>query len=388
MTVEELQNAYKKDSFTIPEGNDSLSDEMPNFYIDEMPYVKIKEIRVENYKIFDKFKISFEDNNSVKDFACFIGPNGYGKSTTLQIIQSIFSNYNSYEEDRLVAWLSKSIRHVDGISDPNGDFLIEADLVSSMGEYTVSLNKHGFIKDHPKELSHLLSRICYYTKFDQELKQFNLRKDKWAIFKELFEAVTGFEIEEEVGAFSIGGSSLIDEEFIFGFYVKKPNETIYYKECSDGERKIMKSFSTLLSLEYSPSVILIDNVEMHVESGRHLPLIQAMKKCFNESQIITTTHSYHISRNFCDKNNIYDLRLLSCKDIFKEENWRLQVLDEIKDYLIKINNLESQNNNLFKTGKKLLSSLEKNNLNKDKFKKEVYSFFSDVLKLYIEDLIK
>jgi ABC-type multidrug transport system ATPase subunit len=91
MTVEELQNAYKKDSFTIPEGNDSLSDEMPNFYIDEMPYVKIKEIRVENYKIFDKFKISFEDNNSVKDFACFIGPNGYGKSTTLQIIQSIFS---------------------------------------------------------------------------------------------------------------------------------------------------------------------------------------------------------------------------------------------------------------------------------------------------------
>jgi energy-coupling factor transporter ATP-binding protein EcfA2 len=359
----------------------------PNFKIGKMPYVKLKKIKVKNFKAFDDLKVNFDS-----DFTCFIGPNGSGKSTTLEIIQSIFSNYSGYEEKRMVSLLGKSVRHVKG-DDKSGvygdsDFLIEAEIESNLGDYKVSLNKKGFLKDHPKEVSYLVSRLCYYTRFDQELTRLNLRKDKWDIFKELFEAVTGFEIEEEVSSFSLG-NDVVDEEFVLGFYVKKPNETIHYKECSDGERKIMKSFSTLLSLDYKPSIILIDNVEMHVESGRHLPLINAMKKCFNGSQIVTTTHSYHISRNFCKKNEVYDLRLLKTKDIFKKESWRLQISDEIKDSLVKLNNLNPINKKLVNEANEIINSLGlENSINKKEYKEKIKHFMSDVFSLYVEDLIK
>ena len=47
------------------------------------------------------------------------------------------------------------------------------------------------------------------------------------IFKELFEAITGFEIEEEETVFSLGKKK---QDFVLGFYVHKPNETIHYNK--------------------------------------------------------------------------------------------------------------------------------------------------------------
>ena len=231
----------------------------------------------------------------------------------------------------------------------------------------------------------LAMRLCYYTRFDQELRKFQLDRSKWSLFKELFEAVTGFEIEEEETEFAVGNSR-ISKEFVFGFFVKKPNETIHYKECSDGERKIMKSFSSLLNLEYIPSVILIDNVEMHVESGRHLPLIKAMKKCFDTSQIVTTTHSYHISRNFSNKHQVYDLRLLNCMEIYRKEPWRLQVFDEIKDSLIK---LETFNDtlDLQKDGRDILKQLNYEIEDISDFRSDVKQFMFEVVSCSVEDMI-
>jgi predicted ATP-binding protein involved in virulence len=197
--------------------------------------------------------------------------------------------------------------------------------------------------------------------------------------------VTGFEIEEEETEFAVGNSR-IKKEFVFGFFVKKPNETIHYTECSDGEKKIMKSFSSLLNLEYIPSIILIDNVEMHVESGRHLPLIRAMKKCFNNSQIITTTHSYHISRNFSDKHQVYDLRLLNCSTIYRREPWRLQVFDELKDALIKLETFDDTAD-LQKDGRELLRQLNHEIPDISDFRVDVKQFMCEVVCRFVEDVI-
>jgi len=366
-----------------------LISNIPDFKESDFPYVKLKHLYIRNYKIFHDYCIDFTNNGDISDFACFIGPNGCGKSTTLEIIQAIFSNYDSYDPTRLKTMLGKSVRHVEG-GDKSGiygdsDFCIRATLDTSLGDYEVVLTKEGFKQGHPDKIKHLVLRLCYFTRFDQELRKFQLSREKWPLFKELFEAVTGFKIEEEETEFSVGNSK-VEKEYVFGFYVKKPNETIHYKECSDGERKIMKSFSSLLNLEYTPSIILVDNVEMHVESGRHLPLIRAMKRCFEDSQIVTTTHSYHISRNFSNKNQIYDLRLLNCIEIYRKEPWRLQVHDEIKDSLIKLETFNGTED-LVEDGRSLLAQLNHPIEDVSEFRSDVKQFMFEVISFFVEDMI-
>jgi len=368
----------------------SFITEMPDFKEDNAPSVKLKSLYIKDFKIFHDFAIDFTNDDEVSDFACFIGPNGCGKSTTLEIIQNLFSNYDRYDKLRLSNLLGKCVRHTEA-GDKSGiygdsDFRIRGIFETTYGDYEVVLTKTGFKIDHPEKIKNLVMRLCYFTRFDQELRKFQLDRSKWGIFKELFEAVTGFEIEEEETEFAIGNSKT-SKEFVFGFYVKKPNETIHYKECSDGERKIIKSFSSLLNLEFAPSVILIDNVEMHVESGRHLPLIRAMKKCFRGSQIITTTHSYHISRNFSDKNQVFDLRLLSCQEIFRKEPWRLQVFDEIKDSLIKLETF-NDSSELQKDGRDLLKQLSYPVEDLIDFRADIKQFLFEVLSLQVEDMIQ
>lgn len=79
---------------------------------------------------------------------------------------------------------------------------------------------------------------------------------------------------------------------------------------------------------------------MHVEAGRHIQLIESMKRCFPHSQIFSTTHSYQISKNFGKKEELYDLRLLKASDLVKQQPWRLQIADEVKESISKIKSME------------------------------------------------
>ncbi|GAG42536.1 unnamed protein product, partial [marine sediment metagenome] len=87
----------------------------------------------------------------------------------------------------------------------------------------------------------------------------------------------------------------------------------------------------------------VDNVAMHVESGRHLNLIQSLKRCFPDSQIFATTHSYQISRNFGDRSELYDLRLLKVSEDIQAEPFRLYWVDEIKDSISKLKAMTMRN---------------------------------------------
>lgn len=305
--------------------------------------VKIKSIHFENFKAFDDNVFDFTQDGKCKNFICFHGPNGCGKTTILDAITIIFSKYEGRDPRHVIALLGKSVRHVDGVRraiyDKDSNFLITANINSSLGDYQVQINKEGFIKDHPSEVKDILGTICFYAKFDQELHQFQLTRDKWETFKELFEAVTGFKTEETTTVFNESEDKTqaeIMQKYVVGFMIQKPDEKISHKECSAGERKIIKSFSTLLNKAHNPSVVCIDNAEMHVESGRHINLIESMKKCFPSSQIFATTHSYQISRNFGERNQLYDLRLLKASPLIKEEPWRLYMVDELRDSISKL----------------------------------------------------
>jgi len=325
--------------------------DLPNFQLDELdiPPIKIKSIHIQNLKGYKDYTFDFsqdrDGDEQCKTFVCFHGPNGTGKTTVLEAIQLIFSRFDSYEADRLKAYLGKNVRNEDGKSSgiySEEDFLLTATIQKSPTEfYEVQINKTGFIKDHPDDVKDIFYRLFFYARLDQELNQFQLNRDKWPIFKELCEAVTGFEIEEKENVFDLSEDPVQAElmnKYILGFWVKKPHEKISHTECSAGERKIIKSFSTMLNMEYTPKVICIDNATMHVELGRHIALIESIKKCFPDSQIFATTHSYRMSRNFGAKNQMYDLRLVNNPDI---KGWRLQMFDEIEDSVYKLESLTS-----------------------------------------------
>ena len=369
--------------------------------------IKLRNIMFKNFMAFQHAFFDFTNKSGdPHSFCCFHGPNGCGKTTVLNAIQTIFSNFDAYNSVRLNANLGKLVRRID--VEKSGtyiedNFLVVAEIQDNDKIYKVELNKNGFVKkdssgnkisfDHPPDIKGLLHKICFFARFDMELDKFQLRRDKWDLFKDLFESVTGFEIEESLNVFSLGSiqaQSEIMDEYVFSFKIHKPNETILNKDCSAGERKIIKSFSTLLNKEYNPSIILVDNVAMHVESGRHLNLINSMKRCFPDSQLFATTHSYNISKNFSHRSQLYDLRFITATGKMKDDKWRFFLIDEIKDSLLKVKSmselpskdimvLEGQGENLIE--------LCRNHDDVVKVKEDVKSFTSEISKLFIDDIV-
>ncbi len=359
------------------------------FSLDTVPNIQIKNIRIQNFKAYDDFTMDFTKNDSVKPFICFIGENGVGKSTVLNAIQMLFQRYDGYDSERLINQMQTCVRHVSS-SKTNAcgdDFLIEAEIKCENGDYKVGLNKNGFIEDHPSEMKQLLYRLCYYAKFDRDLHQFQLTRDKWDTFKALFESVTGYEIEEMTDVFSYSEDPVqarLMDKYILGFLVKKPFEMISHKECSNGEKKVIKSFSTLLNLEIAPRVILIDDIAMHVALSRHIALIEAMQRCYPASQIFSTTHSYRITKSLRRIDEIYDLRLMHANEIVVSEPWRLRLIDEMDDALYKLDGLNTENGKiLYETGKKIRDCCTLPVRDLQDFQKDVMKFLKEVSDLYI-----
>ena len=369
---------------------------LPDYKIDDskIPEVKIKSIRFQKFKVFEDATFDFMKDDQCQNFICFHGNNGCGKTTILETITLIFSRLEGREEEKLKALLGKSVRHVDGNQNAiynDEDFLITANIHSSIGDYEVQISKKGFIKDHPTEIKDIVYRLCYYARFDQELHQFQLNRQHWPLFKDLFESVTGFTITEKAGVFSDSQDSIQAEilsKYVLGFQIQKPDEIISHKECSAGERKIIKSFSTVLNKECMPAVVCIDNAEMHVEAGRHINLIESMKRCFPKSQIFVSTHSYQISKNFGNKNQLRDLRLLKVSDLIKSEPWRLYVADEIKDGISKLRSVTTNKEMVvlyIEEGNTLLKNIF-TDINLTCIIAESKKYLEKVASLYIDDL--
>jgi len=369
--------------------------DLPDFTLEEVPVIKIKNLRIKNLKAFEDYTFDFTDNHIPKNFICFMGPNGAGKSTALNCIQTIFTRFEGYDAERLKTMLGKAVRHtgktLSGVYGED-DFLIEADIHSSIGDYSIQINKNGFVKDHPEKIKLIVYRLCYLTRFDQELNQFQLIREKWPIFKDLFGAVTGYEVEEITDIFQASedpAQAKMMEKYVLGFWVHKPREIIHHKECSDGEKKIIKSFSTLLNIEFEPQVIAVDNIEMHVELKRHISLIESMRKCFPNSQIFSTTHSYRMLKDFGKRSSIYDLRKMKTDPMMTREPWRFYAIDEVEDAILKIDREEKDHlsDDLVIEGKKIIDLCYADINDLAQFKMRLKKFLKDVADKFVIDIM-
>lgn len=296
----------------------------------------LKSLRMKNFKCYENYNLNFgDDDDGVFLIFGLFGPNGCGKTTILDAITLSMSSFASYSEKRIDVALSKYIRNYKMLSPSEqscSDFIVEADFVSDIGDYTVAINRRGYIdgKEHPPQIKESLIRQCYRTRYDEELNLFQLRIDRWELFKELFEAVTGYSVEKvecPVSPFTLdddelhNGMALLDQ-YVLNMKITKPNEIISDRECSKGEKKTIKNFTTLLNMDDIPSIILIDDVEMHVEIDRHMILLECIEKCFPDSQVIFTTHSPKIINSF----DLLRMQDLTSRSSIANETWRRKLL--------------------------------------------------------------
>jgi predicted ATPase len=343
-------------------------------------------LRLVNFKSYDDYEVKFTEGNSIQRVVGLFGPNGTGKSTMLEAIGMLFGNYCGSDRERIMTSLKKYVRNVEnmdvaGCSDESRDnfqvaddktFVVEGDFIVEDGtSYTVRVsNEPSFFKwsngspdgvakdhserpvvsslvdDHPPAIKRTLTSQCYTTSYDKELNKFQLRKDRWSVFKRLFEAVTGFpvdkvdiEFDEETKSEESDVMSMAYlEDYVLGIKISKPFETITERQCSDGEKKIIKNFTTLLNKECVPSIILIDNIEMHVEVDRHMNLLECVRACFPDSQIVYTTHSERI----ISEANLNELVSLVNKNIPRSQTWRQSILRVLKGFKVSFRDQKSQ----------------------------------------------
>ena len=264
-----------------------------------------------------------------RDFACLVGPNGVGKTTILNAVSLLCSsldfktdeadsNPGAFKtrisispEQRVKAYLKRNIRNVD---DEGGckAFRLEGVFEHEGQRLQVFLTENGFEKNEILDKPFWWAGICYFAKFDSDMVNFQLRYDLWPKFKKAYEGITGIEIEPEVLNETDLKKFNQDTQIVVGFFMKKHGDKIHSKRGSAGERKIAKSLSQVVNLEEArqPSIVLVDNIEMHVHYKRHLAMLEEIKELFAGKQIISTTHSLPIINSYEPKEDMIDIEAM------------------------------------------------------------------------------
>jgi len=324
------------------------------------PRIRLKRMELVNFCKYEDVVVDFMHEGKPLKMACLVGPNGSGKTTILDALTMLCSNYSGYDAKRFSSMMFRRVRNwmhlqtddlirnasfkVKGVFEasyapyapPYIPESLECSAPSAVREYEVEFTRHQFNSRHPEFIERRLPRYAFTARFDQELARFQLKRERWPLFQELFSAVTGFPVEEDIDMFhdtSDKRMRRLMDDYVLGFVVHKPKETIRHNMCSAGEKKIAKCFSTILNAPVEPSIIAIDNVLMHIEVGRHLSVMSSLVKCFPNSQLIVACHSVPVTKCLPDREMLFDMRWLDVPGLVWREPWRLRLLDDVQEAL-------------------------------------------------------
>lgn len=350
-----VNDPQESEMHSVPEPED--------FNPDEWPRIRLKRLELVNFGKYEDAVIDFSHDGIPLSMICLVGPNGTGKTTILDAVTMLCTNYSEYSPQRFSEMMLRRVRnwmHIEGDDHiKNASFSVKGTFsstypslkppycqegVSPSSEYVVEFTRHKFRSRHPEFIEQRLHRYCFAARFDNELTLFQMRRDRWPLFQELFSSVTGFPVEEDVDMFHDTADTRmrrIQDEYVLGFIVKKPKEIIRHKMCSSGEKKIAKCFSTILNARVQPSVIIVDNVLMHIEVGRHLAVMDSLAKCFPYSQLVVACHSVPVSKCLPKRERLFDMRWIDIPGLMWREPWRLRVADDVGECLERLSNASS-----------------------------------------------
>ena len=170
---------------------------------------------------------------------------------------------------------------------------------ASITKYLYSEFKDEKITDQLGAIKQLVAN-WYYAHLDIQMGRFKLREgqfDKFDKLKNLYEKVfVGRTIER--ATLQKGGGNGIDVIFNDG-------ENDYdLTEMSAGERAIFPLLLDFANLSINNSIILIDEIELHLHPPLQQQFLDALPNLGNNNQFIITTHSPFIASQFSDDNKI------------------------------------------------------------------------------------
>jgi predicted ATPase len=276
--------------------------------------LRIRSLKFENFRGYDNAEFEFGD------FSLLVGPNGIGKTTILDAITLLCSSLDFQDDaaahplvksritpaERTKAFLKKNIRNIDSDS-PSDGFLVSGKFQYGDETIEVSLNQDGWVKNELRDKDWWWPGLSYFAQFDCNMTTFQLAEGLWDEFARAWEAITGFKAVDPERCEAAGRG--IKVNLVVGFCILKPTGKIHCRKGSAGEKKIMKSLSQIVSLEKErqPDIVLIDNMEMHIHTSRHLTVADEVRKLFAGKQIIATTHSAVLIRNQDLREHIVDI---------------------------------------------------------------------------------
>jgi len=236
-----------------------------------------------------------------RDFSCFYGPNGCGKTTALNVIMTLCSSLDYRDDMRRKMALKPYIRDGAASFEVNGLFEHEGK------EYEVVFTQDGFEKNEILNKEFWWPGLAYFAKFDADTRVFCLPSEKWERFKEYYDGIFGYNIEPDFYEMDDGSGE--KETIVAGFYLYKPQGKVSFERASAGEKKAAKSLSQIVNLpdERLPNIVLVDNLEMHVYYRRHLTMFETVKNMFEGMQVISTTHSTVVVENYEPKTDLIDV---------------------------------------------------------------------------------
>lgn len=260
--------------------------------------MRIKSIEFKDYCGYDHAKFDLN-----RDFTCFHGSNGCGKTTVLNAITTLCSSLDFNDQQRLENSFRPNIR--DGCKS----FFVKGLFEHDGQEYEVILTEKGFLKNDILTKEWWRAGLTYFAKFDSESSTFCLHKDKWDEFKYAYESIMGFKIEPDFYDDIDESTGKVKGCYATGFFLDKPKGKVSLRRASAGEKKVAKSLSQVVNLpkERLPKIMLVDNLEMHVYHKRHLIMFEVIKKMFSGMQVVSTSHSTVVIDKYEPKTDLIDI---------------------------------------------------------------------------------
>ena len=276
--------------------------------------VKIKELFINNYKMFENFKINFTDEkDKVLPLIVIAGINGSGKTSLLELI----SDFKPYYQYFLNNESYIKIQYKDKEISIDKNFIQEYEYIEKQNKYSAEIQlKQGnqiaitTIPDKFSSFLYLEKHITYIKAQNDNI--IDLKKSIVSYYKKESRRLDSYnKALEQIKKFI--AKIFIDLDILFILSdiddIETDNEKVTFKnkngkefdinQLSTGEKTLLSKVLYLYFKDVKNQIILIDEPELSLHpawQNRVLKLYENFAK-ENNCQIIITTHSPHILAN-------------------------------------------------------------------------------------------
>ncbi|HIE02757.1 MAG TPA: ATP-binding cassette domain-containing protein [Thiotrichaceae bacterium] len=223
--------------------------------------MKIKQIKINSYKVLQNLEISFTDREgNILDTVVIAGVNGTGKTTLLELIQnSLTTHFRFDNNDDAIDFVDKDATKLIYIS----------------------------VFDHPKEL--VSSKIKDFLDMREQNEDLTIKESNIRLTDEINSIFEGLDLNTKFK----GISKSINREVIFENDIR---DDIKLDELSTGEQQLFVKALNLKMMALKNSLILIDEPELslHPNWQNHILRIYQNIASQGDNQLIVATHSPQI----------------------------------------------------------------------------------------------